>query len=185
MATACCNFSLARVAVILRLVSLSVLFGGSVTIVAVAMMLVFSAVAEGIPKSQAATANAPIFIHFSKVLLGGGITLLIAEALSFSRSKNSPKPSPMRYILSLLCVATTMIFTLGIVPPMAEMLALIHGKTIISPEELTNIQSNFHRLHEISRLVVGGTILTAFFSLLIPASTSPSKADAPGITLDE
>lgn len=185
MAAACCNFSLSRVAVILRTVSLAVLFGGSVTIVAVAMMLVFSAVAEGIPKSQAATANAPIFIHFSKVLLGGGITLLIAEALAFSRNRNSSKPSSMRYILSLLCVATTMIFSLGIVPPMAEMLALLHGKTNLSPEELTNIQSNFHRLHEISRLVVGGTILTAFLSLLIPASVPPTMTEAPGITLDE
>jgi hypothetical protein len=169
----------------LRLIALSILFGGSVTIVAVAMMLVFSAVAEGIPKTQAATANAPIFIHFSKVLLGGGITLLIAEALSFSQSKNTAKSTLIRYVLSLLCVATTMIFALGIVPPMSEMLTIMHTKTNLSAEELTGLQSSFHRLHEISRLVVGGTILTALFSLLIPASMSQPAAGVPGITLDE
>jgi len=187
MLSACSTTCTTRAASILRLISLAILFGGSAAVVFSAITLVKAAEAQGIPTAQAAAANAPVFIHFSKVALGASIALLVAEALDFSRRKRPEKLVLFRYVVSLLCVATTMIFALGIVPPMAELLPLLHSKSGISPEDLARAHADFQKLHELSRMVFGGTIVLALISLVLPTFGSQPATpafDPTQVTLD-
>jgi hypothetical protein len=146
---------------VLRLVALSVLFAGSAAIVFAAITLVKAAQAQGVPVAEAANANAPLFIQFSKVALFAGIVLLLAECLDFVGSRQPGKLTVVRYVSSLLCVATTMIFAFGIVPPLERLRPLVKTDPAAHAE--------FHKLHEISRMVFGGTIFLALVSLVIPA----------------
>lgn len=153
---------------ILRLVALSLLFGGSAAIVFAAITLVKAAQAQGIPVAEAANTNAPLFIQFSKVALGAGIVLLAAESLDFAMHKQTDKLTIARYVSSLLCVATTMIFAFGIVPPLEEL------RPRIKTDETAHAE--FHKLHEVSRMVFGGTIFFALISLVVPAFAQASAA---------
>jgi hypothetical protein len=146
---------------ILRLVALAVLFGGSAAIVFAAITLVKAAQAQGVPVAEAANANAPLFIQFSKVALGAGIALLLAECLDFAANRLTDKLTIARYVSSLLCVATTMIFAFGIVPVMEEL------RPRIKTDETAHAE--FHKLHEVSRMVFASTIFLALISLVIPA----------------
>lgn len=156
---------------ILRLVALALLFGGSAAIVFAAITLVKAAQAHGIPVAEAAGTNAPLFIQFSKVALGAGFALLAAECLDFAMHKQTDKLTIARYVSSLLCVATTMVFAFGIVPPLEEL------RPRIKTDEAAHAE--FHKLHEVSRMVFGGTILLALVSLVIPA-LAPESASASG-----
>ncbi|MBX9692672.1 MAG: hypothetical protein K2Z81_09835 [Cyanobacteria bacterium] len=151
---------MSKVNKILRLVSLSILFGGSAAVVFVAVILVKAAVAKGIPVSQAAATNAPAFIEFSKVAAGAAIALLIAEAINFATQAKS-KLTNARYIASFLCVVATFVFAFAIVPPMKALQPYIGDDEAKAQE--------FHKLHEVSRGVFGGTILFALFALAFSA----------------
>jgi len=159
---------------ILRLVALAILFGGSAAIVFAAITLVKAAEAQGVPVAEAANANAPLFIQFSKVALGAGIALLLAESLDFANNRLTDKLTIARYVSSLLCVATTMIFAFGIVPVLEEL------RPRIKTDEAAHAE--FRKLHEFSRMVFGGTILLALISLVIPAlgrEAAPTNAKKP------
>ena len=153
-------------ATILRQISLAILFGGSASIVFAAITLVKAAEANGIPVSEAASANAPIFIQFGRVAVGAGVALLLAESLDFAMRGRPGRLTTARYISSLLCVASTMIFAYAIVPPMEALRA----------EMSTNqaARESFRKLHEVSRAVFGSTILLAMVSLVVPAFETPT-----------
>jgi predicted PurR-regulated permease PerM len=145
---------------ILRTVALAILFGGSAAVVFSAVTLVREAVAEGLPRAEAAARNAPIFIHYAKVNLIAGVVLLIGEALDYAKRRLWNKSTIAQYTVSLLCVVTTMIFALALVPPMER--ALPHMK------ESEQARQEFHELHKVSQMVFGGTILLALASLVLP-----------------
>ncbi len=179
------NPCIKRTSTVLRLISLAVLFGGSSAIVFAAITLVKAAEAQGIPATQAATANAPLFLNFSKVLFGAGAILLLAESLDFSQRVKPRRLTIFRYAASLLCAATAMIFSLGIVPPMAELLPLMKGQPNMAAAEVEKVHADFRKLHELSRAVFGGTILLALVSLVLPAFEPTCESLAPGVTSNE
>jgi hypothetical protein len=144
---------------ILRTISLAMLFGGSVAIVIAAITLVNAAKANGVPVPEAAAANAPVFITYSKINLAFGLLLMIGEGLDYANRRLWNKATIAQYACSLLCVASTMIFALGIVPPMERLLPHLKEETA---------QKEFHHIHETSRAVFGATILLALTSLILP-----------------
>lgn len=150
---------------ILRTISLAILFGGSVAIVFAAIVLVNAAKAKGIPVAEAAANNAPVFIIYSKVNLTFGILLLVGEALDYAKRKVWNKPTYAQYACSLLCVVSTMIFALGVVPPMERLLPLFADK---KPEVAQAAHNEFRQMHEVSRGVFGTTIILALASLILP-----------------
>lgn len=145
---------------IARTLSLVMLSGGSAAIVFAAIVLVKAATAKGIPVAEAATANAPLFIAYSRVALGSAIVLLIAEVIDLVTNKNKAALSKVRYVSSVICAIAAFGFALGIVPPLEELLPLIAQDPAA--------HEKFHKLHEISRVIFGISILGAFTSLLIP-----------------
>jgi len=160
---------------ILRTIALAILFGGSAAIVFAAVTSVHHAVAtEGITKAEAATRNAPIFIAYAKVNLIAGFVLLIGEALDYAKRRLWNKGTIAQYACSLLCVISTMIFALAIVPPMARALPNIKTDTAAKQE--------FDSLHHVSQSVFGATILLALSSLILPifgALKDQGKSNAP------
>lgn len=146
---------------ILRLIALAILSGGSSAIVFAAIVLVKAAVAQGTPVSEAATANAPIFIQYARVAAGAGAALAVAELIAYLSSQNKSKLDYLRYLASLGCLISVCTYSFGIVPQMEQLLPDI--KTVQEAHE------QFHRLHEISRAVFGAGILAAFLSLLLPS----------------
>ncbi|MBX9724438.1 MAG: DUF4149 domain-containing protein [Candidatus Obscuribacterales bacterium] len=145
---------------IMRLISLSLLTGGSAAVTFTAIVLVKAAVAHGVSVSEAATANAPIFLSYSKVAMGAAVILAIAELIDFSSLKVKTRLDHVRYASSLLAIACVAVFTFGIVPPMESLLPDI--KTV------TEAREQFHHLHELSRAIFGTSMLFAFVSLLLP-----------------
>ena len=160
----CAKIVMERSSKILRWVSLSLLFGGSVSVVVAAITLVKAAEAQGVPVSQAASANAPVFVQFSKIALVAALALVLGESADYASHRTLSKLILARYAASLLCAATAMIFTLGIVPPLEELRAAIST----SP----SAHAEFTKLHETSRMVFGATILLALISLVMPAFQS-------------
>src|SRR5688572_3808552 len=106
---------------IMRTIALSILFGGSAAIVFAAVVLVKAAQAKGIPVHEAAATNAPLFIVYAKVNLVCGVLLLLGEALDYAKRKLWNKQTIAQYVCSLLCVASTMVFAFGLVPPMERL----------------------------------------------------------------
>lgn len=153
-----------RASLILRLISLALLFGGSSAIVFAAIILVKAAQAHGIAITEAATANAPIFISYAKVALGAGFALLIAEALDYAARQKITKLTLLRYTSSILCIIATIIFSLGLTPAMEQLLVELNG--IHPAQAINNAQSIFHHLHHIARIVFGGVIVFALASLI-------------------
>lgn len=145
---------------IARTLSLVMLSGGSAAIVFAAVVLVKAATAKGIPVAEAATANAPLFIAYSRVALGSAIVLLIAEAIDLATNKNKTKLTNIRYASSLICAIAAFGFALGIVPPLEELLPMIATDPAA--------HEKFHKLHEMSRMVFGVSILGGFLSTLLP-----------------
>jgi hypothetical protein len=156
---------------VLRLISLSILFGGSAMVVFVAVTLVKSQTAQGIPVSEAAAANAPAFINYAKVLIGSSVALLIAEVLSLVSSKEKSKLFFARLASSAICIITAMIFSFAFVPPMEALQPLMKTDEAKAQE--------FHNLHENSRKVFGGTIIFALLSLLLPVFACNNSRNKP------
>lgn len=145
---------------ILRTLSLAILFGGSAIIVFAAIVLVKYATSHGLSTAEAAFNNAPLFIQYSKVMLGAAVVLLLGEGLDYAKRRDWSKLTIAQYTTSLLCVITAMIFSLGFVPPMEALL----------PNLKTDPQAHkmFTDLHESSRIIFGGSILFALASLILP-----------------
>lgn len=158
---------------LLRTISLAILFGGSSAIVFAAIVLVNAARAKGVPVPEAAATNAPIFIHFSKVALGGAVALMFGEILDVLSSTKT-KLVYARYVTSSICVTSAVIFALAIVPPLAAWLPVIN----IDPEA----HKSFQELHQVSRAVFGVTIFSALLSLVLPLfeKTTPNTVPTPG-----
>ncbi len=145
---------------ILRTISLAILFGGSVATVIGAIVLVKAAKAHGVEVPEAAARNAPLFLTYANVNLGAGVALLIGESLDYAKRRLWNPLTMAQYACSLLCVATTMVFGLGIAPQMAELL----------PSIATNETAHqaFQELHHTSQIVFGATIVLALASLILP-----------------
>lgn len=150
---------------ILRLLSLSILFGGGAAVVFVAIVLVRAAKDAGLEVSEAGARNAPAFIQFAKVAAVCAFTLLLAEGLDMaSIAKGIKKKSKLiltRYATSILCVVATFGFAFAITPPMERLLPTVKSDSRAAGE--------FRDLHQISRGVFGAAILFAFISLLLPS----------------
>jgi hypothetical protein len=114
---------------ILRLISLAMLFGGSTATVFAAITLISAAKAQGIPVSEAAAANAPLFIEFSKVALAFAISFVVAEAIEIKGDLKSLEKGTRwrmaRYFSSIVCAISTFIFALAIVPQMEDVSVLM------------------------------------------------------------
>lgn len=145
---------------ILRTVALALLFGGGTATVIAAVTLVNAAKAQGVEVQVAAAANAPVFFTFAKVALGAAVALLLGESMDYAVRRVWNKLTIAQYVSSLLCVGATMVFSLGIVPPMQDLM----------PSLKTSEESKreFHQLHEVSRGVFGGVIALALVSLILP-----------------
>ncbi|CAN5348528.1 hypothetical protein BH10CYA1_BH10CYA1_16960 [soil metagenome] len=131
-------------------------------IVFAVVTLVTAAKERGASVAEAAMNNAPVFLNFSVIALVCAVLLLIAEALDFMKNKASAsKLVKARWATSLITVAATMVFSLGIVPPMKQLL----------PEIQTNQEARekFDGMHKSSERVFGIVILLALISLLLPA----------------
>lgn len=146
---------------VLRSLSLTLLSGGSAAIVFAAIALVKAATANGVPVAEAATANAPIFIHYAKIAFGAAMVLLLAEIMDFLRPVAKSKLDYARYAAGIACIACVCVYAFAIVPPMEKLLPTI--KTAAEAHE------EFKRLHELSRAVFGASILFAFIDVLLPA----------------
>jgi hypothetical protein len=149
-----------------------VLFGGSAMIVFAVITLVKAAKEKGIPVADAALNNVPVFLNFSTIALVCAIGLLIAEALDFAKNKKPSKLVKIRWASSLIAIAATMVFSLGIVPPMKELLPVLR----------TNEQAHekFEGLHKGSERTFGVIILFALLSLVLPAFDKPSRLAESG-----
>jgi len=149
------------------------LFGGSTAIVFAAITLISAAKAQGIPVAEAASANAPLFIEFSKIALVFAITLVIAEAIEIKGDlHNLEKGSRWhmgRYFSSIVCAICTFIFALAIVPQMQDVRVLM--KTDASAYQ------QFQKLHKASTLIFSGTIVFALASLVLPVIYSKRVND--------
>jgi hypothetical protein len=156
-----------KLAYVLRVLALAMLFGGSISVVVSAITLVKAAEAHGVPVSDAATANAPMFITFSNMVMVSGFALLIAESLDYAKHRVINKLLAVRYGASLLCSVATIILCFAIVPPMKEMLSTIHAS-----EHSLQVWRTFH---ESSRAAFGVIIIAAFISLIMPAFEMPRK----------
>lgn len=153
-----------KLARIVRIIALAMLFGAGSGIVFAAITLVNAAKAQGIPATEAATVNAPIFYEFAKVAVGFAFALVVAEALEIKGDlKNLEKRSkwPMaRYFASIVSAVAIFIFSYGIVPKMKE----------LQPQIKTNasVKAEFDKLHHVSRGVFSAAIVFALASLVIP-----------------
>jgi hypothetical protein len=152
---------MATITYILRVISLSFLFGGSISIIVAAITLVKAAQANGVEAHVAATANAPMFITFSTIVLVCGFLLLLAESLDYAVHRKLSKLLLTRYAASLLCSASTMVLFFAIVSPMKDMLGSIHAS-----EKSAAIWETFHKSSQIAFSVI---ILSALVSLILPA----------------
>jgi Domain of unknown function (DUF4149) len=141
----------------LRLIVVSILFAGSAAIVFAAITLVKAAVKDGLTVSQAAAANAPIFVGFSNVVLVASLVLVVCEWGHFRRTKQPGRIDYARYVASFLCFVCTIIFSLALIPNMESLRPTMKNDTAAFQD--------FTRLHNVSRMVFGGTILFALLSL--------------------
>lgn len=156
-----------KLAYVLRVLALAILFGGSISVVISAITLVKAAEAHGVPVAQAATANAPMFITFSNIVMVSGFVLLFAESMDYAKHRVINKLLSIRYGASLLCSIATIILCFAIVPPMKEMLSSIH--------ENERTEQTWKTFHESSRVAFGVIILSALISLVMPVFEMPRK----------
>lgn len=165
---------------VLRNIALALLSGGSSAIVFAAVILVKAATAHGVPVSEAAAANSPVFIQYSRVALAAAVLLAIAELIDFATVAQKSRLDHFRYVSSLICICLVGVFAFGIVPPMEKLLPDI--------KNISDAQQQFHHLHEISRAVFGASILFGFISLLLPAfqtNNQPVAIQKQGLKKEE
>lgn len=140
-----------------RLLALSIIFGGSVAIVFVVINIAKEGHALGLDKATIGMQNAPLFIHFSKLALGAAIALLIAEVADFFTNPEKSKCTFARYGTSAASAALVLFFALGLTAPMTDLLPKL--KTDSSAE------AEFSKLHKISQPVLGTAIALAIASI--------------------
>ena len=153
---------------ILRWISLAFLFGGSASIVYVAVSLLMFAQAHGIASEIAAAVNAPLFFQYTKLAVIAAFTLLIAESLDFGAHRSPSKLERVRYVTSMLCAAAVMIFAFGLVPPMKKLSQIFVARPavfMLNPA----FRDRFKQYHDTARIVFGASVLFALTSLLLPA----------------
>jgi hypothetical protein len=160
-------------AYVLRVISLSFLFGGSASIVFAAITLVKAAQAAGVPLTDAAAANAPMFYMYSTVVLVCSLALFTGEALDFVKQRKTKdfKLSNLtnaRYISSLLCIVACLVFTAAIVPQMKQLAPLI--------KKDETAHAAFVKLHSMSRIDFSIVIVCSLVSLLLPGFESKPAA---------
>jgi hypothetical protein len=102
------------------MVALSILFGGSTSIIFAAMALIHAAKERGIPIAQAATENAPMFTMFSAVVGVCALTLLLAESLHYAAHRSLTPMVKARYASSVICIAAAAVLNFGIIPGMEQ-----------------------------------------------------------------
>jgi hypothetical protein len=136
-------------------------------IVFAVVTLVKAAKEKGIAVADAALNNVPVFLNFSTIALVCAVLLLIAEVLDFTQNKKPSKLVKARWATSFIAIAAVMVFSLGIVPPMKQLL----------PEIRTNEQAHekFEGFHKGSERTFGVIILFALISLLLPAFDKPKS----------
>jgi hypothetical protein len=158
-----------KLSYILRVISLAILFGGSIAVVVSAITLVKAAEANGVVVSEAAARNAPMFLMFSNMVMVSGFVLLLAESLDYAKHRVINKLLVVRYGASLLCSIATIILCFAITPPMKEMLG---SGSIHSSERTHEVWEVFHKSSQIAFSVI---ILSALVSLVMPAFELPRK----------
>lgn len=161
------GFTMIKLSYILRVISLAILFGGSIAVTVSAITLVKAAQLHGVPTSEAATANAPMFLTFSNIVMVSGFVLLFAESLDYAKHRVINKMLSIRYGASLLCSVATIVLAFAIIPPMKDMLGNINSNA-----RTVEIWQTFH---ESARVAFGVIILSALVSLVMPAFELPRK----------
>lgn len=144
-----------------RLVTLAILFGGSISVVFAAITFVKAAQLDGMSIAQAASLNAPVFLQFSKVATVAACVLLVSELANYALVRKMSRCRAIGYAASVLCFVATLVFAEGIVPSME----------VLRPQIKENVAAYtaFKKLHSTSEIVFAGTILFALVSLLAPA----------------
>jgi hypothetical protein len=145
---------------VLRVISLAILCAGSIGFVWGAMSGVTAAHQAGVPVAAAAAANAPVFVEYSKGVLVLAILLLFVEFLDYVVDRKVDRARKLRYVSSVLCFISAAVLALVIVPRMSELIPDIATKD--------EAHAAFQSLHNQSRGLVGGIILFAFASIVIP-----------------
>ncbi len=151
-----------KLSYILRMVALSILFGGSIAVIVSAITLVKAAQAQGVATVAAATANAPMFMTFSSIVMVCGFLLLAGEALDYAKERKINKLVGTRYAASLIAVVGTMILAFAVVPPMKRML---ETRAIHSSGEAEETWNTFHKT---SQIVFSVIVLSSFVALVVP-----------------
>jgi len=153
---------------ICRLIALSLLFGGSSAIVFAAITLVRAAGEHGMTVAQAASYNAPIFVHFSTVALVAAAVLMATELIDYQFDRKFNRHKLVRYGASFLCFACTVVFSLWLTPMMEQVRPNIEHDP--AAHEL------FDKLHHTSKIIFLGTIIFALVSLTAPALETKVKS---------
>lgn len=141
----------------IRLLALSIIFGGSIAIVFVVVNMAKEGHALGLDKATIGMANAPLFIHFSKLALGAAVALIVAEIADFFTNPDKGKCTFARYGTSIASAALVLFFALGLTAPMSGLLPKL--KTDAAAEE------EFSKLHKISQPVLGTAMALAIASI--------------------
>jgi len=100
-----------------RLLALSIIFGGSVAIVFVVINIAKEGHALGLDKATIGMQNTPLFIHFSKLALGAAIALLVSEIADFFTNPEKSKCTFARYGTSAASAILVLFFALGLTAP--------------------------------------------------------------------
>ena len=151
---------LTKMGTIIRLTALSLLFAGSIAVVFVAVTLVKAGEAKGLTVAEAASANAPVFIEFSKLIAASCISLLIAEAIDSFSTRHFSRLKLIQYALSAFCCLCGFTFALVLAPMMNQLLDSINYDV--------HSYETFRALHQSSRFIFSGIILFAWLSLILP-----------------
>jgi len=145
---------------VLRVISLAILCAGSIGFIWAAVSGVTAAHQAGVPVAVAAAANAPVFVEYSKGVLVLAIFLLFVEFLDYLVDRKVNRARQLRYVSSALCFISAAVLSLLVVPRMSDLIP-----DIASKEEA---HAAFQSLHNQSRGLVGGIIIFAFASIVIP-----------------
>ncbi len=149
-----------------RLLALSIIFGGSVAIVFVVINIAKEGHAAGLDTATIGLANAPLFIHFSKLALGAAIVLLVSEIADFFTNPEKSKCTFARYATSAASAILVIVFALGLTAPMADLLPKLKTDA--------EVGAKFDKLHHISQPVLGAAIALAIASIAMSGKRKKS-----------
>ena len=149
-----------KLSYILRTISLAILGGGCIGVTVSAISLVKAAEAKGVTAAVAATANAPMFITFSSLMLGCAVVLFVGELIDLLVRKKVTKLMATRFAASALAITACFILSFAIIPPMKGMLGEIHATE--------QTEATWKTFHESARIVFGIIILSSMTALCVP-----------------